>query len=143
MNFHPFLSAFPVVLINLAFFAEIFIIFSKDNSNWRWLSRLLILLSFLFTAAAFFSGYFAAESASQSFVVSPEVIAIHHNWGRALLFLLLPTLIFSYLREDRLVFAWIFRILLVLAWSVTLYTGYLGGDLVFSKGAGVTASRNP
>lgn len=143
MNLHPFLSAFPPVLIIQAFVCELILLRAADREFWKKVGRYTLVAALIFTAAAFFSGYFAAEDASQTFNVSQDVIANHHNFGRLLLFALIPVTLFSFLRDDSCRLNLLYLFFLAAALALVLYTGWLGGNLVFRHGAGVFATGNP
>ena len=80
VNFHPPLSAFPLVLISLQAFFEVLNLRSK-RSDIQYFLRLNLYLILLFVAGAFFSGYQASEFADQTFQVPDALIESHHLSG--------------------------------------------------------------
>ena len=142
-NFHPPLTAFPVVLMTVVLVLEGISFFRPEKVSERMI-RYFLMAAGLSIGAAFVSGYWASESANQTFVVSDEVIDYHHSVGRLLLFLIVPCIAVRWVYEGathgRVVLQSIYRLLLVGCWVLTIYTGYLGGELVFTYGAGVSAT---
>lgn len=142
-SLHPPLSAFPLALITVVTLLEIIHIFYR-SPNLLYAIRINLALAAVFVIAAFFSGYSASESASQTFQVGDQVIAWHHSWGRLLLFFILPTfilnLISSSAKQNKKVWFGLYYLLLLSCQSLVIYTGYLGGQLVFLHGAGVSAT---
>jgi uncharacterized membrane protein len=139
-NIHPFLSSFPVALIITAFVLEFFSLF-KGTEKWRNVIFINLLFAAVFTLLAFLSGYQAKEIANQTFQVSEDLILVHHYWGRALLFAIVPCLAFHFFmqRSGHVAARYLYLLSLALITAIALYAGYLGGELVFSHGAGVKA----
>ena len=103
--------------------------------------RTLCVLFVIFAVASFFSGLQAEDAVEELSKISDDVIANHYQWGRIVFFggvivALFGALSIERLYEDRLLHLF-YRISLLLLCAVTLYTGYLGGVLVFVHGAGV------
>lgn len=95
----------------------------------------------LSTVAAFISGYLAHSLAGELSREIQSRIESHHQWGKAILFVILPCL---FIRVVAYKARYSQRILWVLYGACFLgslilitYTGYLGGQLVFSDGVGV------
>jgi uncharacterized membrane protein len=142
LNLHPPLTAFPIVLLCLIAFLEV----------WAWARRLdwqkpievILVLMVVAVGAAFFSGYQASDLADQTFAVPNEAIAWHHNCGRLLLFLSVPCAALRFVaaraRFNRTAFGVAYALILVSSIGLALYVGYLGGQLVFKHGAGVYAA---
>ncbi|MCO6432189.1 MAG: hypothetical protein J5J00_15130 [Deltaproteobacteria bacterium] len=111
-------------------------------------SAIKINLTFLVitTAAAFFSGYQAADSASLSFQVSEDVIAEHHNIGRLALFLVLPAAALRFIasgaKHARAIFFTLYYASLVSLCALIILAGFKGGQLVFQYGAGVSLHQD-
>ncbi len=139
-NFHPPLSAFPLVLITLQVFFELLYARSK-RAEILYFLKLNLALILLFAAAAFFSGYQASELADQSFQVPNEPIEAHHLSGRFLFFLSMPTCAIGVLsqmaKHSRANFRVVYLFLLGMLFLIVIRTGLLGGRLVFTHGAGV------
>ena len=142
LNLHPPLSAFPPALLVLAAGLEIARIFIKKD----WIDPCIstcVALGAFFVACAFFTGYSASEHANGTFQVPDDVIALHHNAGRFLLFAVVPCVALRFAAvfatHGKLGFSVSYRVFLALCVTLVVYTGYLGGKLVFEHGAGVTA----
>ena len=142
-NFHPPLSAFPVALICVTALLEIAMLFTQRE----WLTKaagVCLCVGAVFAGAAFLSGYSASSDASLTFPVPPDVIVRHHVVGRFLLFALVPCVALHFITQKAIHAKLGFRIAylasLGLCVALVLYTGYLGGTLVFRYGAGVGAS---
>ena len=144
INLHPPLVAFPVALLSVVVFLEVM-------AAWRpfsWI-RSVISVNLVLAAAAvlvaFFSGYQASELADQTFQVPDDQISWHHAIGRMLLFVIWPCLALGLLypraRYNRSVLRAGYLFLLLCCFALVLYTGFLGGELVFKFGAGVSASQ--
>ncbi len=139
---HPPLTAFPLVLLCAVATLEL-IDLLQNNSRSETAARVLLVFYAVAILAAFFSGYGAGEGASQTFQIKDEAISVHHSVGRILLFLSLPLLGFKFASGTAStmgrVFGVLYGICLVLCIALAMYTGYLGGKLVFEHGAGVFA----
>lgn len=146
-NPHPPLTGFPLVLLVLLAVVEFFRCgFGRKDLD-RPADLLLIALA-VFTPLTFFSGYFAASDAEQTFVVAPEAIETHRAFGRLLVIFLVPTLLTAVLSRTALSSGnpaasklnGAYLLFLSATIAVAVYTGYLGGSLVFDHGAGVRAN---
>jgi uncharacterized membrane protein len=141
-NFHPPLSSVPIVLLVSVGLGELLRCIRPD---WISLSavRFNLVLATGAVILAFLSGYQGNEFANGTFKVSDEVIAVHHFWGRLLLFMVVPCLALECIAARAQfavkVFRGLYLLLLVACISVAIYTGWLGGQLVFEHGAGVVA----
>ena len=125
-------------MIITAFLLEVLSQF-QGTDKWRNVIFTNLLFAAGFTLLAFLSGYQAKEIASQTFQVSDDLILVHHYWGRALLFCVVPCLAFHFFmqRSGNLVARYLYLLSLALITAIAIYAGYLGGELVFSHGAGV------
>ena len=143
LNPHPPLTAFPLVLTTLLLGAECVSRWWNPPFTRRFAA---VILRILCVAApiTYYSGYWGAEFANQTFAVSDELIASHQALAKFYLISLVPCLTLSIvlgtaepprpgLRLLYLAFVWLSFILVVL-------TGSQGGELVFEHGAGVTAT---
>lgn len=143
-NPHPPLSGFPFVLLSLVVIAELVSIFRKD-SNGRGFSRNLLYILCLFAPMTYFSGYWGAELSSQSFVISQDLISTHQGWAQLFLLSLVPCLVLSLLESHsekvNLVLRYGFRVALLVCYALVILTSFQGGQLVFTHGAGVSASK--
>ena len=139
-QFHPILSSFPSVGFVTAALLEIgrMIVPRRINSSMVGVGLVVAVIG---TVAAYFSGTVAATTASHTFSVPDEVIALHYTWGRMLLFAALPTLGLFWIAERaqfyREAFKWAYRVMLLGCLGVCVVAAHLGGELVFEHGAGV------
>jgi len=140
---HPPLSSVPITLLVLTLLLDVAHVF-LPRGELSHVARVLLVLAALATLAAFFSGYPASDLANQTFVVPDDAISAHHTAGRLLLILVGPCLALRWLSERathaRAMFTGGYAILLTMCVGLALYTGHLGGELVFAHGAGVRAS---
>ena len=97
----------------------------------------------MITPLTYLSGYWGADFASQTFQVPEEVIGRHEAWGRFFLLLLLVTFLLRFVASlashGRRGLMISYYVVLLSALSCLAFTSFLGGDLVFSYGAGVSA----
>jgi uncharacterized membrane protein len=95
----------------------------------------------LSVTASFFTGYLAADNASQTFKVSDDLVAHHHVYGRWCLLSLIPLLTFGVLRTrakyNRSVLNAFYHLFLLISFLFVVYASHLGGELIFRHGAGV------
>lgn len=142
INLHPPFSAFPLALLVVAATLEV-ISFFKPSAALRSAIRVNLVFAVFFVAAAFFSGYWASDAANQTFTIADDVIRKHHSVGRLLLFMILPCAALEILSARASHHPKVFRVLYLLSLlfclGLVVYTGYLGGRLVFVEGAGVSA----
>lgn len=143
-NFHPPLASFPVALLSVIFFLEILLIsrlFSRWGSVLRHTVTVNIILATIAVIATFFSGYRAMDLAILETSRLQDAVAYHQNLGRLLLFSMLACFAFyvishkaQYLKN----FFWMgYYLLLLLCMMLVIFTGYIGGDLVFTHAVGV------
>ncbi len=138
---HPPLTGFPFVLLSCVMALELSAAILKKEELGR-MARFLLGVACLVTPLTFFSGYFAAEYASQTFQVAQDRIAEHQAAGKLLLLSLIPTFVFSSLRKSQAsprVVQCLFFVSLSCSLYLVLLTSSRGGDLVFRHGAGVFA----
>ena len=139
-DLHPPLSSFPFVLTTLVVLSEVTALITGKNIYAR-AAHLLLALCIVISVGTYYSGYFAAESASRSFSVPQTAISQHQAVAQGALIALAVTVLLSYLRhvavQGRLGFQLAYGLSLLASYTLVLYTGYLGAELVFSHGAGV------
>lgn len=139
-SLHPVLTAFPVSLLSIVCLSELLQVTGLVKNLGR-VIQVNLFLAAVFIGLAFFSGYQASELADQSFKISDDVIRVHHGWGRLLLFMIIPCVTFNFLypiaKYGKGLFRAFYLLLLAGCYGATIYTGFLGGDLVFRHGAGV------
>ncbi len=137
---HPPLTSFPFALLLTATLLEAFQLL-RPSLEVRNAIRIILFFAGFFIIAAFLSGYQASELANKSFVIADELISKHHSVGRLAMIALLSTLVLHevsiFAVNSKKVFWAGYYIFLILAVILVVYTGYLGGELVFRYGAGV------
>lgn len=141
-NFHPPLSSVPIVLLVSVGLGELLRLFRPE-----WIPSAAVRFNLVLATGAvilaFLSGYQGSEFANGTFKVSDEVIAVHHFWGRLLLFMVVPCLALEIIAARAQFAAQVFRglylLMLVGCIAIAVFTGWLGGQLVFEHGAGVVA----
>ncbi len=141
-NLHPPFSAFPFALFVATILIEL-VSLGRSSPHLTTAAKISLMGAAIGTVLAFLSGYEASEIANQTFTVSDEIIAEHHNIGRLLLFSALPCLALRILLDKARFYVrtlrFIYAILLLTCLGLVTYCGYLGGELVFGHGAGVRA----
>ena len=141
MNPHPFLTGFPTAS---ALFCVVYELVSMrapafENSHVR---NLLNSILFTVVSLTYFSGFYGRDAANASAEMA-DVIATHEGFARMALILsfaqifLLIARNFAAAKSQRTVLL-LFRVNLLLLASLLTYTSFLGGNLVFEHGIGVT-----
>lgn len=140
INYHPPLTAFPFALICIVAILEILSLFS-NSELFRKAIFVNLCATLLSVIAAFFSGYQADSLFITDDAELRSRIAFHHNIGRLLLFSVIACVAFYYASirasYNKTFFSFAYYFLLFLCFCLVLYTGYLGGELVFIHGVGV------
>ena len=136
MNIHPPLTAFPVALLVVSFLAALFEAYGYKQL--KIVARVNLLIGAIFLVGAFISGYQGSEFASGTFKVANETIDFHHTIGKLALLALVPVLSLLFYYERSKILKVFYLFFFALEVGLVLYTGYLGGELVFRHGAGVT-----
>lgn len=141
-DLHPPLSSLPFAFILGCVLAEIACA-ARPSEMLRSAATFNVLLAAVSAILAFFTGYQASETANQTFVVPDAAISIHHAFGRALLFVVIPCAALRitalHATHGKRAFASLYYVALTASLALAIYTGYLGGKLVFEEGAGVRA----
>lgn len=143
INLHPPATTFPFAFVLLLCAIEIWLFFRPAAHLFH--TRDLVLGAYgIGVVLAFFSGYHGSEFADLEQETLAAAVSLHHTIGKILLFVTIPTVLFGlvYTRatQGKYVLCAGYYVLLCIALGLTLYTGYLGGELVFSYGAGVEHS---
>lgn len=146
-NPHPPLTGFPIVLATLIVGSEILAyIFKNQSIKIRKAGKLFVLLSCFLAPITYYSGYWGAELASQSFKVSDEIISEHQMFAKVYLATLVVSGLFvalSFEIEKKKSVSKLFRIsysiVMLLTFVAALLVSRQGGLLVFEHGAGVYA----
>lgn len=141
INPHPPLSSIPIVLlVSASIFDALSLWMPTRAGELRRVASWLLVLLLAIAPLTFYSGYFGAEAANQSFKISPDQIGAHQLWAKCFLMSLVPAGIARYLlmsqQSKKLWSVWVF--FLTLSLSLGLITAYQGGELVFESGAGVS-----
>ncbi len=143
-NPHPPLTAFPAVLLLAAVIGEFLAVLTKARS-WRDFSARALLLSLVFSPLTFFSGYWGAENASQTFTINEELIANHEGYAKLFMLALFVTALLAMVSRratlNVALFRGIYLTMLCVSTGLAVYVGFLGGSLVFLHGAGVSAPK--
>jgi len=143
-NPHPPLSGFPVVLASLIASSEILAYFFKNHSKKiRAAGKLFVVLSCVFAPLTYYTGYWGAELASQSFKVSDELISRHQMFAKLYLASLVLSALFvamSYEIKENKTFKIAYSIVMLLTFVAAVLVSQQGGLLVFEHGAGVFAT---
>lgn len=137
-HLHAMMIHFPIALLMAGFLSEIIALFNKKEFFGH-AAFYLLILGALGAVAAYFSGDFAGEGIEDGPLKIP--MELHEEAATVTLWLAIVTGVFRaavfYFKYNRVWVKWLGIILFtVLAGSVSL-TGYLGGQLVYSHGAGV------
>lgn len=145
-NFHPAISSFPSALLLMALGCEV-VSLIQHKKFFSQMSAVLLVLCLPITIVTFITGYNAADTASVTFVVPQNAISAHFEVARNLIFLLIPTVALKFVYErathNKSFFFALYFLTLTLSVLFVVYASYLGGELVFSHGAGVKAPSTP
>jgi uncharacterized membrane protein len=137
-NIHPLLVHFPIALLSIAFLFDVFGFLLKKGEIMRfgWLNQ---LVGTLMLGAAIISGLYAKESVSVQ-EVARNTLEIHEQMA------FLAAVLFSVLLFWRFVsrkaipnrLPWVFLALNLVAVVVMWAGAWLGGELVYVHGVGVS-----
>ena len=101
----------------------------------------LVIITALSTACVFFSGYQASSSLVDMAAVVEAELGTHHAVGRLLLINAIVMATFFRVSRvathGRAVFRCLYVVTLLLQLLLTVWVGYMGGNLVFHRGLGV------
>ena len=142
---HPALSGAPIGILLIILISEGLGLFSKTPESYRRVSYFAVVCLVILSPFTYFTGYFAASDASQSFTVSQELIAEHQSFAKLFLLSLVPLFMFSVLRPKEVKLGTLntlFYLFLLTSAAMVVLTSSHGGDLVFEHGAGVKAGGN-
>lgn len=142
-SLHPFVTHFPIAALAFAFIAECYCVIVQKDTQVPLAVFMLLLAASLSTVLAFVTGLSAAEGADVTFMVPDEAVAAHYTVARLALLMVPVTTVLQFASRSaeyhRSIFLSVYRIFLVLSFVNVGYAGLLGGQLVFSYGAGVSA----
>lgn len=137
-HLHAMIIHFPIALLMAGFLSEIIALFSKKEF-FSQAAFYLLILGALGATVAYITGSYAGEGIEDGPLYIP--MELHEEAATVTLWLAIVTALFRsvviYFKYTRTWVKWLGIILFTaLAGSVSL-TGYLGGQLVYSHGAGV------
>lgn len=137
-HFHAMIIHFPIALLMAGFLSEIIALFSKKEffSN---VAFYLLFLGALGASAAYVSGSYAGEGIEDGPLKNP--VELHEQVATVTLWLAIITALFRavvfYFKYSRSWVKWVGILLFAALIGSVAITGYLGGQLVYSHGAGV------
>ncbi len=137
-HLHSMIIHFPIALIITGFLSEIIaLLIKKEFFNKA--AFYLLLLGALSAIAAYLSGESAGEGIESGPLKAP--MELHENAAMITLWLAIATALFrvivTFLKTNRPWTRWVGILLFIALIGSVTRTGYLGGQLVFSHGAGV------
>lgn len=142
---HPPLSGMPLAFVTLLACVEVARISPPLRAKLVVTRRVLILAVVVSTSLAFLSGYQASSPLGDVSADIQSAIGRHHAYGRLLLINALLMVSFAWLGgralHGRKTLLSLYVVSLVAQLALSLFVGYLGGDLVFGYGVGVTAAN--
>ena len=137
-HLHAMIIHFPIALIMIGFLSEIISLFLK-KSFFRNTAFYLLILGSLGVISAYFSGNFAGDGIEEGPLKIP--MELHEQAAVITLILAIITTLFKttifYFKQNASWAKWIGALLFTALVASVIYTGYLGGQLVYSHGAGV------
>ncbi len=137
-HLHAMIIHFPIALLMAGFLSEVIALFSKKEffSN---VAFYLLLLGALGASAAYLTGSYAGEGIEEGPLKNP--MELHEQAATFTLILAIVTALFRvviyYFKYNRSWIKWVGIILFTALVGSVARTGYLGGQLVYSHGAGV------
>ncbi|MDD2303255.1 MAG: DUF2231 domain-containing protein [Prolixibacteraceae bacterium] len=137
-HLHAMIIHFPIALLMAGFLSEVIALFSKKEffSN---VAFYLLLLGALGASAAYLTGSYAGEGIEEGPLKNP--MELHEQAATFTLILAIVTALFRvviyYFKYNRSWTKWVGIILFTALVGSVARTGYLGGQLVYSHGAGV------
>lgn len=137
-HLHAMVIHFPIALLMAGFLSEIIALFSKKEffSN---AAFYLLLLGAMGASVAYLSGSYAGEGIEEGPLKIP--MELHEQAATITLWLSIITALFRvvifYFKYNRTWTKWVGIILFAVLAGAVSRTGYLGGQLVYSHGAGV------
>ena len=140
---HPPLVSFPFVLLFVALVLELCILVRKHIVS-QYLIFSFLIVALVLALVSYFSGHEASKLVNQTFQIDDSLVGRHFLFAKLSLFALVPTVIFKYIsiaaEFNRSVFKAVYILFLLASLSLVVFTGKLGGELVFDHGAGVRAT---
>ncbi|MDO9275571.1 MAG: DUF2231 domain-containing protein [Lutibacter sp.] len=137
-HLHAMIIHFPIALLMVGFFSELIAVFSK-NDFFRKAAFYLLLLGAIGGITAYLTGSYAGEGIEEGPLKIP--MEMHEQAALITLWLSIITALFSvlihYFKIQNAKSKWAGILLYALLVASVARTGYLGGQLVYSHGAGV------
>ncbi len=137
-HLHAMIIHFPIALLMVGFLSEIISFFSRKDF-FKKAAFYLLILGALGAVTAYITGGYAGEGIEEGPLLEPislhEQAALFTLWGSIITVLFKSAIFYFKLNKSWVKFiGFLLYMLLVIA---VARTGYLGGQLVFSHGAGV------
>jgi uncharacterized membrane protein len=137
-HLHAMIIHFPIALLMVGFLSEIIALFSKKEF-FSQAAFYLLLLGALGATAAYLTGSYAGEGIEDGPLKDP--MELHEAAATVTIWLAIVTALFRssvfYFKYNRNWVKWVGIILFSVTIGSVGITGYLGGQLVYSHGAGV------
>ena len=137
-HLHAMIIHFPIALLMAGFFSEVIALFIKKEF-FSQAAFYLLMLGALGATAAYLTGGYAGEGIEEGPLKKP--MELHEQAATFMLILAIVTALFRvvvyYFRYNRSWTKWVGIILFTALVGSVARTGYLGGQLVYSHGAGV------
>jgi uncharacterized membrane protein len=137
---HPPISGSPLAFLCLLVTLELLQLSSRGQSL-RSFKGVAVISVLLACVASFLSGYQAVSDLGEIPELTDSLISKHHGFGKILLInaVVLATSYWTarVATHGKRFFGFIYYALLASQVVLTVWTGYLGGDLVFDHGLGV------
>ena len=140
IQLHPPCSGMPLAFVILLVAVEV-VAWCRPLMPVRGIRAVLVAACVVATLAAFLTGYQASSGTSELSEVQKEVLSIHHTLGKLLLcnVVLLGTWCFVLAVAKERLGTWraLYLLTLVIQCVLTVWVGFLGGELVFHHGVGL------
>ena len=145
IDLHPSFSGIPLAGVLLLVASEVLRLIPSLRLARAVVQTTAVVLCVVSVAAAFLSGYQASSRAGELSGVVEEAMARHHSLGRVLLInaVLLATCFFlaRIAIHGRRVLQTLYYVAFVIQITLTVWVGYLGGQLVFTHAVNVTKDK--
>lgn len=137
-HLHAMVIHFPIALLMAGFLSELIALFSKKGF-FKNAAFYLLILGALGAIVAYLSGSYAGEGIEEGPLKIP--VELHEQAATITLWLAIVTALFRigiyFFKVNRSWTKWVSIILFAAVVGAIARTGYLGGELVYSHGAGV------
>ena len=140
-NIHPIIVHFPIALIVVVAICDLIGIISGKRS-FILTANIVSIFAGIGAVMAVISGLFAEKSVWHP-GPAHELLETHEMFGFIFLGVIIVTVIFRLAIGDKIYdrFAWIGFVLALIASGIVGYGGYLGGEMVYTHGAGVMEAQ--